>query len=48
LINIITDDEFPSNIAEFITCFEPAGVKTLRDVMAWNEEHADIALPERE
>jgi hypothetical protein len=35
-------------MADFITCFEPVGVKTLQDIVAWNEEHADIALPERE
>lgn len=44
----VVDYEFPSNIAEFITCFEPVqGITTLKDVIEWNEQHPDIALPKR-
>lgn len=38
--------EFPRNIQEFISCFHPVrGITSLEDIVGWNEEHADVALP---
>ncbi|GAB0138513.1 hypothetical protein EsDP_00006748 [Epichloe bromicola] len=38
--------EFPRNIQEFISCFHPVrGITCLEDIVDWNEEHADVALP---
>ncbi|KAK2596130.1 hypothetical protein QQS21_006407 [Conoideocrella luteorostrata] len=40
--------EFPKNIEEFFTCFQPVpGLSSLQDVIAWNEQHPDVALPKR-
>lgn len=43
-----SDHEFASNIEEFVKCFrDNPDVQNLKDLVEWNEEHADIALPER-
>ncbi|KAB5566785.1 amidase-like protein [Coniochaeta sp. 2T2.1] len=39
--------EFPAQVEQFITNFkENPRIKNLADIIKWNEEHADIALPE--
>ncbi|KAJ4158222.1 uncharacterized protein LMH87_008755 [Akanthomyces muscarius] len=40
-----TYGEFSDKIKEFIQCFEYAGIKDLKDVIAWNHAHASTALP---
>ncbi|KAM3508853.1 hypothetical protein MY11210_006564 [Beauveria gryllotalpidicola] len=37
--------EFSDQVKEFIECFEHAGIKDLKDIIAWNHAHADTALP---
>ena len=40
------DYEFPQEVARFISNFEPdVTLKNLKDVVEWNEKHADTALP---
>lgn len=39
--------EFPGQVQKFIKNFETeANIKSLRDIIEWNKDHADIALPE--
>lgn len=43
------DHEFPREVEKFIKeNFEPSpALRNLADVIAWNEEHSEQALPER-
>jgi hypothetical protein len=42
------DNKFPQKIAEFIAAFEhQTDISSLEDVIKWNEEHAELALPIR-
>lgn len=44
-----SDYEFPSMIREFLGNFEiKQDLRNLEDIVAWNEGHADRALPARE
>ncbi|EGX94310.1 amidase, putative [Cordyceps militaris CM01] len=36
--------EFSGRVKEFLRCFEFAGIKDLKDIIAWNDAHADTAL----
>jgi hypothetical protein len=41
-----TDYEFPSLVEEFLGNFdESLGIKSLEDIIGWNEENAQNALP---
>lgn len=45
----LPDRQFPKVMEEFIRCFEPdPSVTSLEDIIAWNEAHAEEAMPERE
>ncbi|KAK2777972.1 glutamyl-tRNA amidotransferase subunit [Colletotrichum kahawae] len=49
-LHTIAYHEFPSKVKEFAGNFDPAtgNIRTLEDVVAWNKDHADEALPPRE
>ncbi|KND88994.1 putative amidase [Tolypocladium ophioglossoides CBS 100239] len=39
--------EFPAQVEAFIDCFHPdPEITNLQDIIAWNEKHKDVAMPE--
>lgn len=46
LTDISPDHDLPSEINEFLSAFEnPHGVKSLKDLVDFNEKHASLELP---
>ena len=47
LMTLFQDHEFPEKVKDWISSFHDPNVKTLCDIVEWNESHHEEALPER-
>jgi len=44
--NYVTDYDFAPNLNEYLASLEKSSVRSLEDLIKYNEEHATKALPE--